>query len=186
MAGREAKDPEKGVDSITNIPVVTIDTEDPLSPSPAPSADISVSNGDKPLDEEVGTVLGADPTAENKKLLELHQSLVARWPIWLSEGLPKESKDQVLEKYPRKGNINVETPELSEEVLATLNESGVKRDKLFTAEQNLVGSAMSAVGKSITMILKKVSQTQENYWLNYIFRYRLRENRLFHPFFLNK
>lgn len=66
----------------------------------------------------------------------------------------KRKLESVLDKYPRKENINLEVPELNEELLVTLNKSGVKRDKLFTAEQNLVDSAMSAVRDSISFILK--------------------------------
>lgn len=107
-----------------------------------------------PLDEEVETVLGVDPSAEDKKAVDLHQSLVAKWNTWLTEGLSKENREILLDKYPRKGNVHLEAPELNEEVVATLNESGIKRDRLFISEQNLVGSAMSAVGESISMILK--------------------------------
>ncbi|CAG5093457.1 Protein of unknown function [Cotesia congregata] len=98
------------------------------------------------LDEETETVLGDNPSADNKELLDLHQSLVSRWPTWMTEGLKKETKEVIVDKYSRKGNINLEAPELNEEVLASLNETGVKRDKLFIVEQNLVGSAMAALG----------------------------------------
>ncbi|KAL1489062.1 hypothetical protein ABEB36_014007 [Hypothenemus hampei] len=96
--------------------------------------------------EEVETVLGADPTSNNNSVVNLHQSLVARWPTWLSEGLPKEAKNTLIDKYPRKGNVHLEAPELNGEIAATLNESGLKRDRLFVEEQNLVGSALFAIG----------------------------------------
>lgn len=108
----------------------------------------------KKLDNEVELLLGDDPGAKKKDQVELHESLVSRWTSWLTDGLPKEVKDQVVNKYPRKGNISLEAPELNEEIAATLNETGVKRDQLFTLEQNLAGSALSALGKGITMILK--------------------------------
>ncbi|XP_074110087.1 uncharacterized protein LOC141534558 [Cotesia typhae] len=148
-----AKESEKVTNTETDSPEVAVETEAQSDPTLTSSAETDLSK-EKVLDEDVETVLGADPTAGNKKDLDLHPSLLARWPTWLSVGLPKESKESVLDKYSRKGNINLEAPELNEEMLITLNESGVKRDKLFTAEQNLVGSAMSAVGDSISLILK--------------------------------
>ncbi|KAJ3648904.1 hypothetical protein Zmor_020673 [Zophobas morio] len=108
----------------------------------------------KKLDNEVELLLGEDPGAKKKDQVELHESLVSRWASWLSDGLPKEIKVQVVDKYPRKGNISLEAPELNEEIADTLNETGVRRDQLFNQEQNLAGSALSALGQGITMILK--------------------------------
>ncbi|CAG5108145.1 Protein of unknown function [Cotesia congregata] len=78
----------------------------------------------KKLDVEVELLLGDDPGAKKKEQVGLHESLVSRWSSWLTDGLPKEVKDKVLEKYPRKGNISLEAPELNEEISATLNETG--------------------------------------------------------------
>ncbi|CAG5108033.1 Protein of unknown function [Cotesia congregata] len=108
----------------------------------------------KKLDDEVELLLGDDPGAKKKEQVGLHKSLVLRWSSWLTDGLPKEVKDKVLEKYSRKGNISLEAPELNEEISATLNETGVKRDQLFTLEQNLAGSALSTLGQGITMIIR--------------------------------
>ncbi|KAJ3666680.1 hypothetical protein Zmor_002114 [Zophobas morio] len=88
----------------------------------------------KKLDSEVELLLGDDPGAKKKDQVELHESLVSRWASWLSDGLPKEIKVQVVDKYPRKGNISLEAPELNEEIAATLNETGAKRDQLFIQE----------------------------------------------------
>lgn len=106
------------------------------------------------LDEELEGVLGEDPTNPNKKVVNVHPSLVPRWSTWLTEGLPEDTKKELKDKYPLTGNVRLEAPELNEEIVSTLNEAGTKRDQLFVAEQNLVGSALSALGEAITMILK--------------------------------
>lgn len=108
----------------------------------------------KKLDEEVELLLGDDLRAKKKEQVGLHESLVARWSSWVTDGLPKEVKDKVLEKYPRKGNISLKASELNKEIAATLSKTGVKRDQLFTLEQNLAGSALSALGQGIRMIIR--------------------------------
>lgn len=48
-------------------------------------------NNETRQDDEVELVLGGDPGTENKKQVNLHQSLVSRWFTWLTDGLSKES-----------------------------------------------------------------------------------------------
>ncbi|XP_044586107.1 uncharacterized protein LOC123266143 [Cotesia glomerata] len=112
----------------------------------------------KKLDDEIEIILGDDPGAEKKNQVDLHESLVSRWTSWLTEGLPKEMKEKLIEEYPRKGNVCLEAPELNQEIVSSLNETGVKRDQYFVLEQKLAGSALSALGQGITMILKDAEE----------------------------
>lgn len=105
------------------------------------------------LDKELEYVLGEDPTNPKKKVVNVHPSLVPRWSTWLAEGLPEDMKKELIDKYPLDSNMRFEAPELNEEVVSVLNEVGTKRDQLIVAEQNLAGSALSALGEAITMIL---------------------------------
>lgn len=170
-------DENRGVSNKENDPVIPhVEDSESQTPKSIPSSDILLEElaqtqadddiqtvddiesteptDSKKLDAEVELLLGDDPGAKKKDQVELHESLVSRWSSWLTDGLPKEIKDQVGDKYPRKGNLLLEAPELNEEISATLNETGIKRDQLFTIEQNLAGSALSALGQGITMILK--------------------------------
>jgi len=105
------------------------------------------------LDEETKKVLGEDPESIKQKDIDLYPDLVSRWSKWIKEGLTKETKSEVLAKYSRKGNLSLETPTLNE-IAATLNKAGTKRDNLFIQEQNFTGTVLAALGEAITMILK--------------------------------
>ncbi|XP_011858705.1 PREDICTED: uncharacterized protein LOC105556232 [Vollenhovia emeryi] len=110
--------------------------------------------GTKQLDEETKKVLGIDPENAKQKEIDLHPDLVSRWAKWIKEGLPKETKTEVLDKYDRKGTLSLDAPTLNAEIAATLNEAGTKRDNLFIQEQNLAGTALASLGEAISMILK--------------------------------
>ena len=121
--------------------------------------DENEANKKKSLDEETRKALGQDPENKQKKELALHIELVALWATWISAGLSKETKEDLLDKYPRKGNLLLEAPELNPEIAVILNESGAKRDSLFIQEQNYAASGMSALGEAITMILNDEEET---------------------------
>lgn len=74
-----AKEPEKIPNAENDSPEKDIEAEATSDPTLASSAETDLSK-EKILDEEVETVLGADPTVGNKKDLDLHPSLVAKWP----------------------------------------------------------------------------------------------------------
>ena len=98
------------------------------------------------VDEKRLGVLGKDPTVPSAGEINLKPELVSRWDFWLRSGLPKEEKEELLNKYPQKGNIFLDAPEVNPVMLLSMGESSVKRDEHFQNSQRLAGSALSALG----------------------------------------
>ncbi|CAD6210520.1 GSCOCG00010912001-RA-CDS, partial [Cotesia congregata] len=93
-------------------------------------------------------IFGEDPAQKEPELI-LHSSVAMRWKKYLSEGLKKEVKDSLMEKYPRRGKLSFEPPILNDKVAVNLKESALKRDKYFGATQKLAGSALAALAPAI-------------------------------------
>lgn len=104
------------------------------------------------FDEETRRILGIDTQPEAPKL-QLHASLAENWTKWIAEGLKKDDHAELLAKYSRTGNCNLEAPKLNPEVAASLFETAVKRDKYLMNAQNIRGSAMAALGTGISLLL---------------------------------
>lgn len=100
-------------------------------------------------------ILGDDPSQKARKEVNLHPTLVSRWKDWIVTGLSRDVLDELTDKYPRAGNVNLEPPVLNPEVLHSLKETAQKRDKHFVYAQRLAGTALSAMGIAITSLLKE-------------------------------
>lgn len=106
-----------------------------------------------PIDERVLEILGGDPSASKPKEFQLHSDLASRWKAWIISGLEKETRTELLKNYSREGNCPLDAPILNAEIVSSLSETSLKRDKHFVDSQYLIGSAMSALGTAITLLL---------------------------------
>lgn len=107
------------------------------------------------LDVEILEKLGEDPTSCSPEDTDFHPDLSRRWKVWLVSGIPKDVKVALLDKYSRKGPCQLEAPGLNPEVGATLSEPAKKRDQHFADSQNSIGSALSALGSSISILISE-------------------------------
>ncbi|KAL7304017.1 hypothetical protein TKK_0003488 [Trichogramma kaykai] len=107
------------------------------------------------LDPEILERMGINPTSKKIADHSFHPELVCRWNTWLSEGIPKEEKENILKLYSRQGSCNLEAPLLNEELVKAIPEATMKRDEHFRQTQNDIGSALSAVGSAISLILNE-------------------------------
>ncbi|XP_057327400.1 uncharacterized protein LOC130668903 [Microplitis mediator] len=110
-------------------------------------------NDHKKLDVEIVEILGEDPLAEDPQVGVLHPEIATRWSNFISDGLKKELKSELLAKYPRASNCQLEAQTLNPEVAASMQDAALKRDKFACEIQNVIGSAMLALGKGISMML---------------------------------
>ncbi|XP_057335443.1 uncharacterized protein LOC130674191 [Microplitis mediator] len=110
-------------------------------------------NDNKKLDVEIVEILGEDPLAEDPQVGVLHPEIATRWSNFISDGLKKELKSELLAKYPRASNCQLEAQTLNPEVAASMQDAALKRDKFACEIQNVIGSAMLALGKGISMML---------------------------------
>lgn len=73
----------------------------------------------------------------------------------MSSGLGKEAKEEIMKKYHTPENFSSAlAPVMNPEILASLSEITVKRDKRIIARQNITGCMMNCLGKALTSLLK--------------------------------
>ncbi|XP_044594341.1 uncharacterized protein LOC123271876 [Cotesia glomerata] len=126
-----------------------------------PNTPVGVTESDKKenvpekLDVEIIEILGEDPLAEDPQVGVLHSEVATRWSNLISNGLKKELKSDLLAKYSRASNCQLEAQTLNPEVAASMQNTAVKRDKFACEIQNIIGFAMLALGKGISLMLEE-------------------------------
>ena len=118
--------------------------------------DVTIEGESLKMCDDLEKILGDDPH-KAKREVNLHPTLVTRWKDWIVTGLSKSVVKELTDKYPRTGNCNFEAPALNPEVMHSLKEIALKRDKHFVHSQNLAGTALSAIGMAITSLLREDS-----------------------------
>nr|XP_034194190.1 uncharacterized protein LOC117610664 [Osmia lignaria] len=73
----------------------------------------------------------------------------------MQEGYPEDKKKNILETYPRKDDFYTEAPKVNIEIGPVMTEVALKRDEHFAETQNCIGSAISALGAAVSMILEE-------------------------------
>ncbi|CAG9759773.1 unnamed protein product [Ceutorhynchus assimilis] len=88
--------------------------------------------------------------------------LLSIWMELIKNGLPEDALLELGKKYPFPENCSsLQAPKLNPELKAAINDSGKKRDDRLWNIQNLVGTALAAVGKAETILLKKQDKDDE-------------------------
>ncbi|XP_071578073.1 uncharacterized protein [Temnothorax nylanderi] len=106
------------------------------------------------LEPEVLEILGVDPSKPKNAEIVLQEELEARWSYWLSTQVGKEEMDKLLDQYPRESSkCFFEAPKLNPEIAAMSAATLIQRDQKFVATQNMVGSALVALGSAIFSLL---------------------------------
>jgi hypothetical protein len=143
-------------DSIFEEFSVMTDTTAGLSPRSSTGEGIIdsalVDDFDPNLLRELGDV-DQDPVEFGESL---QADLATRFQKILLEGLKKETKEELIKKYPFPKNVPLaKGPALNPEIAAMLNEVCKQRDKRLLTKQDQLGKAISALGKALTGLLKK-------------------------------
>lgn len=71
---------------------------------------------------------------------------------WI-KGLPVEKKQRILDTYSRKEDFYTEASKINTDIIPAITDLTKKRDKHFANTQICVGTAISALGAAISMIL---------------------------------
>ncbi|KAJ8915251.1 hypothetical protein NQ315_014758 [Exocentrus adspersus] len=108
-----------------------------------------------PVDMNILALFGEDPLQVPTSSVQLQPDLVSRWNNILSNGLPKERRDQLLHKYPKEGRGLLNAPILNPEVVSIMQEPATKRDAHLKEAQEITGSALVALGHAISSILNE-------------------------------
>lgn len=98
--------------------------------------------------------LGTEGEEYEERDPEIRPELSDRWKRLMNTGLGKEYLDKIIKKYPVPANFTMEAPKINPEILTSLSELSRKRDKRITRRQNMTVRVMSALGKTLTSVLK--------------------------------
>ncbi|XP_046742941.1 uncharacterized protein LOC124409394 [Diprion similis] len=144
--GGEVNDPDandpKANDPAANDPEAIIESADLHLP------EVAV------FDEDTAKLLG-ESAASSEGSFTFHAELSNRVKQWMQDGIRKDDKINLFRTYPRKGSVFLEAPTLNPEIEATVSDTVRKRDKFCAADQNIVGSAISAIGVGLSLLLVK-------------------------------
>lgn len=81
----------------------------------------------------------------------LHPDIMETWKLWTRCGIPLKDKKELLEKYcPPKV---LRTPEINEEILVTLHKRPIDKDEHIRTSQDLLSSALTALGTTMSTLL---------------------------------
>ncbi|KMQ86299.1 reverse transcriptase and recombinase [Lasius niger] len=122
-------------------------------PEPSNSCEEQENNPSTCVPKNILDILGEDPNLSKHIDVTFHPELKTRWEKWIREGFPEEEKKIILEKYPRKGELFVEAPKVNREMFHMMSDIAKARDEHFVKTQNSVGSALSALGAAISLII---------------------------------
>lgn len=74
----------------------------------------------------------------------------------MASGLSREARTNLMEKYPIPLNLmHLKAPDLNVEVAGILSKSLLKRDKYLASSQTQLGSALSALGCVLNLLLNE-------------------------------
>lgn len=97
--------------------------------------------------------MGFDVKDSTFKDVKHRPELKETWLEWKKKGLPEKNKKEMLQSYNRKGEFYTEAPKINLEIVPLLSVIAKKRDQHFLETQNCVGTAISALGAAVSLLL---------------------------------
>lgn len=115
------------------------------------------------MDAETLVLLGADINNETKGP-DLHIEVTKRWSRILKEGLNKETRQELIKKYPPSNNCPFSSaPTLNPEIKSVLSATSNKKDVYQVLNQSQLSAAINATGIALSQVLEcKKSSDPEN------------------------
>ena len=109
-------------------------------------------------------VLGDDPSKPPAIKNVVHPQLIVRWSTWINNGLDKDTKDKLLEKYEPVPPFDAHkmNPELTHN---GLGEKAKIRDGHFINTQKTAGAALTALGLGISPLLTNNNELNREFIL---------------------
>ncbi|KAJ8683840.1 hypothetical protein QAD02_019632 [Eretmocerus hayati] len=77
-------------------------------------------NDDEPLDEEFIQIFGDHPNNSKAVKVPYHAEILSRWQHWFQQGIKKDRRDELLEKFENPPGLN--PPKMNPEILLKLRE----------------------------------------------------------------
>lgn len=116
----------------------------------------------KELDKDILELLGVDPSSTVQYGEEIHKELATRLQHITVNGLTKEARKELSQKYLLPSNgILLGAPAINLEIKAALPETLIARDKAIEAKQKLLASAISCIASATSSLLEPNNQNKE-------------------------
>lgn len=109
---------------------------------------------DSNIHDDIKALLGAIHNSPNKEGPELHEEIVTRWDVVLKKGLDKESRSELIEKYPICKNCpSLYGLKINGEIASGLSDDVSRQDNFLVMLQNYIACAISAVGNPLNQMI---------------------------------
>ena len=108
---------------------------------------------DQSLPEDVLRILGVDPNAATAKQVAMHPNLTQVWHDILANGLPSDTRKELITKYPPRSNCPLlAAPRLNQEARIAISEVVARKDARLIAIQNQMGAGLLGLATALDLI----------------------------------
>ncbi|KAJ2947219.1 hypothetical protein O0L34_g16928 [Tuta absoluta] len=127
-----------------------------------PEVQTQVSNDTEPeLDPELLEALGESTCDAPEYGSKIHENLAKLWLPLLRKGMSKDNKEKMLKDYLIPDNCRLlQSPKLNPEISAAVPELARNRDKGMMFQQQQLGSGITAVNRTLDLLLKGDSKKE--------------------------
>jgi hypothetical protein len=116
----------------------------------------SESDSDISLDQDVLSLFGKNVVQSSNLSPPIQKDLSAIWAGIINKGLGEEERQELVRKFPHPENcISLAPPKLNPLVISASSDQVIRRDKRLFDIQAQISAAISAVGLSVTSLLKR-------------------------------
>lgn len=106
------------------------------------------------MDDDTLDIIEEDARASHCDEVHLHPDLENAWQKIIREGLRKDRRAELVNKYRCADKSPLSTPICNDEVLEIVSDAIQKRDHYFTIDQDLCGATLSALGSAMGIIFE--------------------------------
>ncbi|CAH1113684.1 unnamed protein product [Psylliodes chrysocephalus] len=129
-------------------PLLSSESEEELQPEPI-----------QKVNTQIEAALGVNPTIVPAQSVPLDAKLVSRWIAYLSSGLAKDQRNQLLEKCIVPDNIKcLSPPKINSEVKLLSSAEDFKRNSCMEHIQVCLGKVISALGADLNIVINQSTQ----------------------------
>lgn len=99
-------------------------------------------------------ILGDDPNKKEQDMFEMHSALLSRWGHIFLQGLDKDEKTKLFQRYPLPSNCpELSPPILNPEIVGILSSVHIKRDNCYFELQGKLAKGLSALAKGLNALI---------------------------------
>lgn len=137
------------------------DSKSDVSLISVPRTQESVENPRPKDTDQISSLLGKNPCDPQKFGEDVHEDIANRWAGFLTKGIDREAKKDLLQDYPIINNCkSLQAPKLNSEVSSCLNDTIIRQDMYLGRIQEEIGASISALAIPLNKFYS--NPTEEN------------------------